>query len=106
MSDYLYNEYGYLIETGDDTFDAVTSNTLESYLRKYVKVYAGHGSAEFVKYETDSSYSISLYYTIAKEDCYECEQADDVEGICAGHEEPHKEYIYYKRGDIYAWTNN
>ena len=99
---YLHREYGYLIQNGDDSYEAVTSDALESYLRKFAKFFVGQDSAVYVSHEIKTGW-IDLQFTLDKTDCYTCEEAEEVDGVCEGHNgKPHTESVYYNSVDIYA----
>lgn len=104
----LYNETGYLLEDSDST--VVSLNSYEKYFAHYIKIYAGN-NAEFIKVELDLKLDcFVLEYAIPAEDCANCDTLGIVEGVCDGHGEghrdPHQEFIYYKRVELYTFDYN
>ena len=97
----MYNTSGYLLEDGA----VVSLETYEKYFQKFVRVYAGTNSAEFRKVELDPRWDyFVLEYAVDADWCATCDEAGVTEGICEGHNDPHQEFIYYKRVELYTYA--
>lgn len=107
MSNFLYNETGYLLEDGT----VVSLKSYEGYFRHFVKVYAGTNSAEFRKVEInlDLDYFV-LEYSKPADECGYCDDLEIYEGMCdglgEGHNDPHQEFIYYKTVELFTFDYN
>lgn len=102
---WINRQYGYLLELGeDDAGEVVLGSALDDYFKKFVCIYAGYDSAEFVGVEqADRGSYFTLTYTVDTSDCATCDEEGVEEGVCAGHgDEKHQEFIYYKVIDIYG----
>jgi hypothetical protein len=107
MSEFLYNETGYLLEDGT----VVSLKSYEKYFERFVKVYAGCKSAEFRKVEWESRLDcFVLEYSKPADECGNCDELEIYDGVCdglgEGHNDPHQEFIYYKRVELYTFDYN
>lgn len=97
----MYNTSGYLLEDGA----VVSLETYEKYFQKFVRVYAGNNQAEFRKVEWETRLDcFVLEYAVPADWCADCDEAGVTEGLCEGHNDPHQEFIYYKRVELYTYA--
>ena len=94
MTDYLPNQTAYLIGG-----NVILSDTLETYIERFITDFVGRRDAKFVSLElNDYHNAIWVNYEIPNESCGDCEEQELTGGIC---EHECVEQIDYKLIDVY-----